>query len=419
MYGQAFATGSSAQESVQQFIENHSGIFGVPFADLDDTPPVTGGQHVQPLVFQPETGAFKFTAFTYTQARGGVPVFRSKLTMLVRNEPGYPLVLASADLRDLGPFQVNAGGPMMVDEQGIGDAVQARYGAESQVTSSRLVIFAGVEEQIAAPRLANEIFVVDGVDEWLLVTDAQTGELLYEEYLICFGGGEISGSIDGRATEGVGSEQCEEESVLPLPYLEVISGGQTTYTDANGEFLFPISSLDESAVVEALLRGLWFEVFNQNGSDTSVSTTINLPDTAEMIFNAFNLDEETRAQVNAYLHSNIVRDFTLQYNPLYPTLNDGGFSVTANNVGGLCPGNAWYSPGEQSINFCQSGGGSPNTAWSSVVYHEYGHHLVAAGGSGQGAYGEGMGDVMSVLVLDDPAPRSGLLRRLQRFPAER
>ena len=37
-----------------------------------------------------------------------------------------------------------------------------------------------------------------------------------------------------------------------------------------------------------------------------------------------------------------------------------------------------------------------------MIYHEYGHHLVAAAGSGQGAYGEGTGDVMSVLILDDP-----------------
>ncbi len=181
---------------------------------------------MQPLVFEPATGTYKFTAFNYTQVRSGVPVFRSKLTMLVRNEPGFPLVLASADLRDLGPFQVNPAGPIAIDDQGIAAAVQARYGAESEVTGTRLVIFAGVDEQEAAPRLANETYVVDGVDEWLLVTDAQTGELLYEEYLICFGGGEIAGNIDGRATEGIGAEQCEEEPVLPLPY----SGGDQRRT---------------------------------------------------------------------------------------------------------------------------------------------------------------------------------------------
>jgi hypothetical protein len=49
----------------------------------------------------------------------------------------------------------------------------------------------------------------------------------------------------------------------------------------------------------------------------------------------------------------------------------------------------------------RGGSGYPNTAWSSVVYHEYGHHVVQAGGSGQGQYGEGMGDVMSTIILDD------------------
>jgi subtilisin-like proprotein convertase family protein len=36
------------------------------------------------------------------------------------------------------------------------------------------------------------------------------------------------------------------------------------------------------------------------------------------------------------------------------------------------------------------------------VHHEFGHHLVQAAGSGQGQYGEGMGDVMSVLINDSP-----------------
>lgn len=86
---------------------------------------------------------------------------------------------------------------------------------------------------------------------------------------------------------------------------------------------------------------------------------------------------------------------------MYPGVHDfENFQVTVNRSDGFCPGNAWYSPGDPSINFCLPGGGHPNTAWTSVVYHEYGHHLVAAGGSGQGQYGEGMGDVMSNIILD-------------------
>ena len=46
-------------------------------------------------------------------------------------------------------------------------------------------------------------------------------------------------------------------------------------------------------------------------------------------------------------------------------------------------------------------------AYSSIVYHEYGHHLVASGGSGQSEYGEGMSDVTSILVQDDPGTGYG------------
>ncbi|MEE8576036.1 MAG: hypothetical protein V3T31_02165, partial [candidate division Zixibacteria bacterium] len=106
---------------------------------------------------------------------------------------------------------------------------------------------------------------------------------------------------------------------------------------------------------------------------------------------------------NAYLEANVVRDVAIGANPSFPSLMNNDFPVTVNRTDGYCPGNAWYSPGEQSINFCQAGGQYPNTAWSSVVHHEYGHHLVNMGGSGQSEYGEGMGDCMSVLTLDTSA----------------
>jgi hypothetical protein len=67
-------------------------------------------------------------------------------------------------------------------------------------------------------------------------------------------------------------------------------------------------------------------------------------------------------------------------------------------VSGTC--NAFYSG--STINFYPAGGGCNNTAFSTVVHHEFGHHIVASGGSGQGAYGEGMSDCVSLLISDDP-----------------
>jgi hypothetical protein len=113
-----------------------------------------------------------------------------------------------------------------------------------------------------------------------------------------------------------------------------------------------------------------------------------------------NLDEFNRAEVNGYLQANVVRSFTLVQNPAYPGLQQSEFPVYVNDNTGYCPGNAWYDG--YSITFCLAAGGYPNTAWSSVIHHEYGHHLVEMAGSGQGSYGEGMGDIMGLLILDEP-----------------
>jgi len=76
------------------------------------------------------------------------------------------------------------------------------------------------------------------------------------------------------------------------------------------------------------------------------------------------------------------------------------FPVYVNDNTGYCPGNAWYDG--YSLTFCRAGSGYPNTAFSTVIHHEYGHHLVEKAGSGQGQYGEGMGDVMGQLITDNP-----------------
>jgi hypothetical protein len=114
--------------------------------------------------------------------------------------------------------------------------------------------------------------------------------------------------------------------------------------------------------------------------------------------NSANTSEFIRAEVNGYVQANVVRDWALTYDPLYPVIyNQTNFPVNV-NINESC--NAYYDGA--SINFYRAGGGCPNTAFSNVVHHEYGHHLVASGGSGQDSYGEGMGDTVAVLIADDP-----------------
>jgi len=93
-----------------------------------------------------------------------------------------------------------------------------------------------------------------------------------------------------------------------------------------------------------------------------------------------------------------VRDYALSMNPQYPVIaNQTQFAVNV-NIDNNC--NAFYNG--SSINFYTSGGGCSNSAASTVVYHEYGHHLINVGGSGQGQYGEGMSDSVAVVITDSP-----------------
>ncbi len=405
VYGPAFSHGATAAASAESFRLNHAEMFGVPAADLVAISPVPGGEHVQPIMYNQATGTFKFTGFFYTQQRQGVPVFRSVLKLLVRNETGFPLVLASADLRDLGDLQVPAqavAAPMQpaAVESATQRASQITFveGGVPHVASTRRVIFAGVEDMAAEPRLADESIVEIDEDRWLIVTDAATGEVLYEEHLIYIV--DISGTVSGNATVGVGTDVCEAEALIGLPYIEVTAGTDSTTADADGNFTISHSGASSISVV-ATITGTYFNVIDAATSVESVSDTITPPGPATLVFNAANSSELIRAQVNGYLGGNVARDFILQYNPFYPVIQfQTDMPVTVNLVGGLCPGNAWYDG--SGINFCLAAGNSPNTAWTSVIYHEYGHHLVSTGGSGQGAYGEGMGDVLSVLILDDP-----------------
>ncbi|MHC4993122.1 MAG: hypothetical protein ACYTGC_19285, partial [Planctomycetota bacterium] len=316
--------------------------------------------------------------------------------LLVRNEPGFPLVLASVDLRDLGDLTV--GPPVAADEAALLATAEALYGAPMDLLGVDRVIWAGLEDQPAAARLAHRALVGRDGEKHELLLDEQTGAVLHEGSLIHEY--DVSGSVAGLATEGTGSEQCGEEVTTPLPHVQVTSSIGDVYTDADGVFLIPGGSL-EPVTVNATLAGLWFEIVNAQGGNASESDEGSDNDPVVIQFNLLN-DEQQRAQVNAYFEANRVRDFVEQVNPDYPGLAMHAMPVTVNREGGICPGNAWYDAVDISLNFCLAGDEHPNTAWGAVVDHEYGHHLVATGGSGQGAYGEGMSDCIALLMTDEP-----------------
>ncbi|MEE9131351.1 MAG: hypothetical protein V3T84_15135 [Phycisphaerales bacterium] len=405
VYGKAFSHGVDAIDSAEQFVQSHARMFGVAPANLIPVGPFADGRHVQPIMYQRETDTYKFTGVYYTQTEGGIRVFRSRLMLLVRNEAGYPLVLAGADLRDLGGFSVNAKVAARVNMANAQRPAQAQLGDEAELTDPALVIWAGVDDMVVQPRLAVQYIASTGTvadpqryQKWLFLVDAETGEILYQEDQILHT--DVVGNVSGMATQGIGADICDPEDIEVMPYARVnIVGGSTVFADENGDFVIPNAG-GAPVTVESRVRGEFFNVLNQGGSNTVLSQVVVPPGPADFVHNEPNTSEFQRAEVNAYIHANIVRDFVIDVNPDYPTI-PGQTNFTVNvNINNTC--NAFYNG--TSINFFRSagGGGCPNTANSTVVYHEYGHHIVATGGSGQGAYGEGMSDVTAVIITDQP-----------------
>jgi hypothetical protein len=396
LYGEAFSHGANPEESAETFLQANAGLFGVNPTDLGD-------RYLQPIMYDRDAGRYRFTGIYYTQYKNGIPVFRSRLILLVRNEEGYPLVLSSVDLRNLGEFEPQTEPHLLNPDRGIANAQNVSPNL-TNFTEPEMVIWAGVDDMMVEPALAYSFIGDNGrpadgsePEKYLFVTDAETGAILYQEDLIIFE--DVIGTVEGRATQGRAADFCEEELPEPMRWARVNIGSTVAYTDSKGHYLIPDQGSSE-VTVESRLWGLWFRVYNQAGSDAVLYDTIIPPGPADFMHNDPNTDELRRAEVNGYLQANIVRTFTLIYNPDYPGLQQSEFPVYVNETGGYCPGNAWYDG--YSITFCRAGDGYPNTAWSSVVHHEYGHHLVALAGSGQGQYGEGMGDVMGLLILDEP-----------------
>ncbi len=402
LFGERMTHANSPGKSAEQIRNISLQAFGVRSQELRPGRLRNANILTQPVMFDLVTGQYKFTLVYYTQQRSGLDVLGSELRVLVKNEVGFPSVLATSSLVPLGDFNV------VLPNVPITADVLSRVATTSvpgltAFTPPQTAIWPGSKKANALPRLAvtfvgnNQPNSRADAKKWRFVLDATTGDILSRENLIYHT--DVNGSVMGLATEGSGAEQCGAEVATPMPYLSVNIGATSVFADSAGFFTIPNAGTSD-VTVDSPIQGEWFDVVNQTGATAQLSMVVTPPGPANFLHNPLN-DENVRAQTNGYIQANILRDLVLSVNPTYPVIaNQVNFPVNVNiPSGGFCPGNAWYDG--VSINFCTSSGSTPNTAWSSVIHHEYGHHLVEVAGSGQDQYGEGIGDVVGMLISDE------------------
>lgn len=417
VFGVPLSTGTNATDSARRFVDEHVRMLGARIEEISTIGPFPDARHVQPAGWDAALQSFRFTIVGYTQQVRGIPVFQTALKALVRNEPGWPVSLVSSDLRDLGDFPDRLGQAIlrMPPESTYAAAVLGGDTGKVRPQDASLVIFAGANEVPHEPTLAVRFVIERGMPgdaaytKMLHVVDAADGTPLFQESLVCHLGGGIGCEVRGNATQGFVADPCAPEIPQAMPYNRVEWSGAATgsaFADEDGLLTIPYSGT-ESLTVTSRLGGRYFTVNDSSG--TTVSTlSIGVAPGATQVFthNLANATEQLRAQVNAYLHANIARDLVTQFNPAYPviTTQEGATAFPINvNISNTC--NAFYNG--TSINFYRAGGSCNNTAFGTVVHHEYGHHLVATAGSGQGEYGEGFSDVVSLLISDNPRLADG------------
>ena len=402
------ASGATPSESGRTFIDAHArGLFGVDPSQLAPIGPFEAGEHLVPIMPDRAVGGSRFTGTYWSQFVKGIPVYKSHLLVLVRNEPGFPAVLASSTLWDVSGIEASLEG---VDPRVLPDArtwtrhALNQFRSQPQVSPAKYVIWAGLDRVKAEPRLAVQ-FTAEGGGHWdpdthqhiEFVVDAKSGQVLHQHSLVC---NAVEGRVTGMGTPGSSSSICTAPDDLPLQYLAVQVDGTTVYSDVNGFYSAPDAAGTSTA--SASITGRFFDVRNTN--DTApLSLSASVPQGAgwSPLFNAGDSGttafDATRAQVNVYHHANVIRDAVLRSNADYPTIATQ-LAFRANvNIASTC--NATYTG--NAINFYAAGGGCSNTAFGTVVSHEYGHHAVNTGGSLQGPYGEGMGDVFGIITSDE------------------
>ncbi len=182
IYGGPFGFGSSPEDTAERFLQEHAAVFGVAMDELDPRSTFPDQRHTQPMMFDKKTGEHKFTLVLYTQHIEDIPVYASGIRLLVRNEPGYPLVLVSNALRNLEGFARDPAALRAVRERSARG--ETAHPTLVEFTAPQLVIWAGFGESVTAPVLAYEFVGAwradTGGDDRLFITGAVTGDVLYE-----------------------------------------------------------------------------------------------------------------------------------------------------------------------------------------------------------------------------------------------
>lgn len=385
VWGRAFSSGQSAQDAAFAFVDQYADIFDVPAENLINT----GALDVR-------NGAF--TVFYFDQFHDGLRVDESGMAVLVRSDDNG-VVLVNADLRSIPDgFSTNPG----IDEVAASRIVQAEYSHLNLYSEPQLVVYTLTGTPTLAWKMTASNDDAAHYENWLVYVDAQDGSIVARHDGVLHT--DISGNVQGKATPGLKPDEAINPPVMRAigdAHITNSSNGAQTYTDDNGNYT--VTNAGNSAVTITVdLNGRVIDVDNMGtGGELSASQSVTPPGPGNFTLNN-SPTEFVTAQVNALVKLHETNELMLSINGSYPITEKRKAKV---NISGTC--NAFYDiNGDLSTNFYRAGGGCPNMAYSTVAWHEYGHHIVEKGHTNAWPaypdYHEGMADAAAALTGNNP-----------------
>ncbi|MCC6660515.1 MAG: hypothetical protein IT437_06470 [Phycisphaerales bacterium] len=380
LYGVPMTMGMTPDQAATQFWSAHAAAFGVGALELN----LTGITTVQ-------NG--RFTVYQYTQSISGMPVEHGVGRLMVLNQP-VPRVVYAA-----GTFaRVPAGG--------FGDAFFT--GAQVAGAIKRNPQYADLTTWTAPVAAVYQDDAGVGTRVWrfegwrpgrgfTFFVDMTTGLLLRARSEVY--NDDVTGTVKAMATPGLKPDIATNVpvAIAVSQALMKVTGGNSAYSNTSGNFTIPNAGTAPVTLTSSAQDGRWVQVFPTGTATIQVSLPGTVPGVpASPLFNAVpgGTNSQTTAQANVLIHGQLIHDYYTDRAP--------SFSLPAihgnTGVSGTC--NAYYFSSDDSINFFNVGGGCNNSAYSSVIAHEYGHYVVNTLGLSQGAFGEGFGDTSAVMLYD-------------------
>jgi len=244
-----------------------------------------------------------------------------------------------------------------------------------------------------------EVETKSPVSRWDVYLDATSGAPIAREQTLRFASGSLLYDVPERRP---GDTRYD----APAAGAEVQVDGQPATVDVNGLLTFTPASVS----VLATTTSARVNVNNEAGGDATETLTLNDAGSATWDLSGSEFGD---AQLNAFIHTTIAKDFATVIAPDL-TWVEQQFPVNV-NANDSC--NAFYDG--QSINFFRESGQCNNTGrLADVVYHEFGHgfhreSVQIGSGDFEGALSEGASDFYSALITGDSGMGRGFFKSNQ------